>query len=150
MEATTSQRIECEVRIQATPETIFNYFTDPAKMVQWMGHTATLDPRPGGPYRIEMSEQWIAIGEYVEVDPPNRVVMTWGWEDGVVTPGSSTVEVTLTPDGDETIVRLIHRDLPSEDARAAHRGGWEKFLPRLVAVAEGRDPGPDPHEEATS
>ena len=26
----------------------------------------------------------------------------------------------------------------------AHGGGWENYLARLAAVAEGRDPGPDP------
>src|SRR5213080_2708377 len=43
---------EHELRIAARPETVFGYFTDPEKMVQWMGAEATLDPRPGGVCRI--------------------------------------------------------------------------------------------------
>jgi uncharacterized protein YndB with AHSA1/START domain len=53
------------------------------------------------------------FGEFVEIDPPRRLVFTWGWEgDEEVPPGSSTVEVTLTPDGDATVLHLVHGDLP--------------------------------------
>ena len=41
---------ETQVRIEARPETVFAFFTDPAKMVQWKGVDALLDPRPGGLY----------------------------------------------------------------------------------------------------
>jgi uncharacterized protein YndB with AHSA1/START domain len=139
--------VEREVRIDASPETVFEFFTDPVKAVRWMGTQATLDPRPGGVYRIEMSEQVVALGEYVEVDPPNRVVMTWGWEGGMasVGPGGSTVEVTLAADGDGTLVRLVHSGLPTPESAAAHSDGWDEYMARLVIAAEGGDPGPDPH-----
>ena len=152
MEAGTSQVIECEIRIEAQPETVFEFFTDPAKAVRWMGHAATLDPHPGGVYRLEMDTEWMVAGEYVEVDPPRRVVFTWGWETGVedTPPGTTTVEVTLTRDGNATLVHLVHRDLPTERSVAGHRAGWEQFLPRLAAAAEGRDAGPDPHKEELS
>ena len=83
--------------------------------------------------------------KYVEVTPYSRVVFTWGWEgDGqAVPPGSSTVEITLQPDGDETIVRLRHYGLPAEE-RPQHLEGWVHYLDRLSQVAEGRDPGTDP------
>jgi len=136
-----------EVRIAAKPETIFGFFTDPGKMTRWKGKTATLDPKPGGTYRVQINSKVIASGEYVEIDPPRRVVFTWGWEGGhPVAPGSSTVEITLTPDGTDTIVRLVHRDLP-EAERAQHAQGWDHYLPRLALAAAGGDPGPDPMEQ---
>jgi len=93
---------------------------------------------------LEINDGAIAEGEFVEVDPPHRVVFTWGWRgDRQVPPGSSTVEVTLEPDGDATIVRLIHGDLP-EEATEGHAEGWDHFMPRLVTVAGGGNPGPDP------
>jgi uncharacterized protein YndB with AHSA1/START domain len=141
VEAGTSEAaLEHEVRIDASPETIFEFFTDPAKAVQWMGDRATLDPRPGGIYEVEMSNQYTAIGEYVEVDPPHRVVFTWGWKGDVehMPPGSSTVEITLTPDGDATVVRLVHSGIPAH-AVEPHSDGWKKFLPRLAIVAAGGD-----------
>ncbi|MFQ6019740.1 MAG: SRPBCC domain-containing protein [Dehalococcoidia bacterium] len=137
--------VEMEVRIAARPETIFSFFTDPAKMMRWKGISATLDPQPGGIYRVDMNGRDVAHGEYLEVVPHSRVVFTWGWEGGgsPLPPGSSTVEVTLVPDGDSTIVRLQHRGLSAEQ-RDAHAEGWNHYLPRLVTAAEGRDPGPDP------
>jgi len=58
-------------------------------------------------------------------------------------PGTTTVEFVLTPDGDGTLVRLTHRGLPPEDV-PIHRAGWDVFVPRLVLVATGGDPGPNP------
>ena len=84
--------IEREVRIAARPETVFAYFTDPDRMRRWMGRTVDLDPRPGGAFRIDYNGEDIASGTYVEVDPPRRVVFTWGWEapGDPVPPGAST------------------------------------------------------------
>jgi uncharacterized protein YndB with AHSA1/START domain len=133
-----------EIRIEARPETVFEFFVDPDKMVRWKGRTARLEPTPGGTYRVEINNRAVASGEYVELDPPRRVVFTWGWEGGSpVPPGASTVEVELTPDGDGTLLRLTHRDLPDEEVEQ-HADGWDHFLPRLATAAPGGDPGPDP------
>jgi uncharacterized protein YndB with AHSA1/START domain len=143
--------LEYEKRVAARPETIFGYFTDPAKMVQWMGTEATLDPRPGGVCRINPTGHAMMAGEFVEVDPPHRVVFTWGWETELyATPAQSTlVEVSLTPEGDETVVRILHRRLKAE-AVGFHRLGWEHYLPRLERAATGADPGPDAWHELSA
>ena len=145
--------VEREVLIGARPETVFEFFIDPEKMVQWKGQKAELDPRPGGTYRVEINEQAIASGEYVEVEPPNRVVFTWGWEgqetgEHAVPPGSSRVEISLEPEGDGTLVRLRHLDLP-EGSRATHAEGWDHYLGRLSKAAAGEDAGPDPNAGGT-
>ena len=132
-----------EVRVEASPEVIFSYFTDPEKMVQWKGTEAMLDPRPGGTYRVNVTGREIARGEYLEITPYTRIVFTWGWEEGPITPGSTTVEVRLIPDGSATIVQLRHAGLSGE-ALESHAVGWEHFLPRLAIAAAGGDPGVDP------
>jgi uncharacterized protein YndB with AHSA1/START domain len=141
--------VEREVRIAARPETVFDFFVDPQKMTQWKGRKAELDPRPGGVYRVEINDQAIVRGEYVEIDAPSRVVFTWGWEgqesgEHAVAPGSSRVEVDLLPDGDGTLVRLRHLDLP-EQSREIHGQGWDLYLGRLAKAAAGEDPGPEPN-----
>jgi uncharacterized protein YndB with AHSA1/START domain len=150
MTDTETAAVEREVRIRAQPETIFPFFTDPSLMVRWQGSAVTLDPRPGGVYRVRINDERVARGEYIEVAPPHRLVFSWGWEgqDAVVAPGSSTVEVTLTPDGEHTIVRLQHRDLPSEKSAQSHGAGWEHYLGRLEVVSVGGDPGLDPWAES--
>jgi uncharacterized protein YndB with AHSA1/START domain len=138
--------IEREIRIAASPETVFDYFVDPDKMVEWKGRKAELDPRPGGLYRVDINDQAVVRGEYVEIDTPSRVVFTWGWEgtSNPVPPGSSRVEISLQPDGDGTLVRLRHLDLP-EAEREIHGHGWDHYLSRLAQAAAGKDPGSDPH-----
>src|SRR5881397_4173340 len=128
-----------ELRIEARPETVFAFLTDPDKMTRWKGDSAQLDPRPGGVYRVQIG-QAVVVGEFVELDPPRRVVFTWGWEgNDAVPPGSSTVEIDLQPMGSGTRLRLVHRGLPQE-AVASHTEGWDYFMPRLTDVAEGRPP----------
>lgn len=128
-----------ERRIAAPPETVFEFLVDPARLVRWMGSRAEIDPRPGGLFRLHYREG-TARGEYVAVERPRRVVFTWGWEDPAdpTRPGSSTVEMTLEPDGDGTRLRLTHSGLAGE-ARRTHAEGWEFFLGRLVEAIEGGD-----------
>ena len=137
--------VEREIRIDARPETVFGFFTDPALLLRWKGLEADLEPRPGGIYRVVVNARSTIRGEYVEVEPPTRVVFTWGFEgsDGTLPPGASTVEVTLTPDGEGTLLRLVHRDLPAPE-RELHGQGWDHFLERLRKAAAGDDQGPDP------
>jgi len=72
------------------------------------------------------------------------VVFTFGWEqqDHPIPPGSTTVEITLHPEGDKTRVRLVHSGLP-DDAVDDHGRGWAHYLERLAVCATGGDPGPD-------
>ena len=144
MQAEGTEVITHEVRIEARPETVFAFLTDSNKMTRWKSRSARLDPRPGGVYRVDLNGRDVVVGEFVELDPPRRVVFTWGWEGSdKVPPGSSTVEITLTPDGDATVLRLVHRDLPVGEG-AGHEEGWNHFLQRLAIAAAGGDPGPDP------
>lgn len=145
MAAKQADVIEKEVRIAARPETVFSFLVDPVKMTRWMGVSAELDPRPGGLYRVNVTGTDVVRGEYVEVVSPTRVVFTWGWEGegSPLPPGASTVEISVVPDGDGTIVRLRHLGLAPEQ-RDSHAVGWVHYLERLSIAAEGRDPGPDP------
>ena len=142
--ATAAEVVHREIRIDAAPAAVFAFLVDPAKMVRWMGIEAVLDPRPGGDYGVNINRERVR-GEVVELVPDRRLVFTWGWENGAlpVAPGESTVEISLEPDGEGTLLRLTHRDLPP-GMHTFHRLGWDYALPRLAAVAAGRDPGPDP------
>lgn len=128
-----SAELTATVRIAAPPDVIFPYFTDPALMVQWIGERADLHPEPGGAFALDFSSTPVR-GHYVEIDPPRRVVFTWGVAGrDSLPPGSTTVEVVLTADGPETVVELFHRDLPGEE-RDGHLEGWTVMLGRLVRL----------------
>lgn len=122
------------VRIAATPAEVFPYLTDAELFVRWMGDWAKLDPVPGGVFAADVNGIPVR-GEFVVVEPPDRLVFTWGVAGNDVIPaGSSTVEVTLSADGDETVVGLVHRDLPAEEL-PKHAQGWGHYLPLLAEAA---------------
>lgn len=148
---TDTGSFEHEVFIEAPPATIFAFLTDPEKMVRWMGVTHELDPKPGGIFRVDVTNGHIARGEFKEVSPNDRLVYSWGWEgpETSVEPGSSIVTITLTPRPPGTTVKLVHSGLP-EPAVKPHGQGWTHYFDRLAVAAAGGDPGPDSMIKARS
>jgi uncharacterized protein YndB with AHSA1/START domain len=132
--------LTAKVRIAAPPAAVFPYLVDPALMIQWIGQWADLQPEPGGLFALDV-EQAAVRGRFVSVEPPTRVVFTWGVPGSDVIPaGSTTVEIVLTADGLDTVVELFHHDLPP-DEQSGHRFGWTTYLDRLVR-AVAADPSP--------
>ena len=129
--------LKVEQLVAAPPATVYRYFTEAAKWVQWQGESATLDPRPGGRFSVVMSNGQTAEGEFVELDPDRRVVFTWGWVGHADLPPSSTrVEILLVEEPTGTRVILTHRHLPPDELEP-HRRGWTTYLAHLVEVAVG-------------
>lgn len=130
------------ISIDARPEQVFAYLVDPALMIRWMGDYAVLDPTPGGTFLVDINGVPVR-GNYVEVEPPNRVVVTWGMAGSDTLPaGSTRVEFSLTAVGDTTLVAITHSGIPVAHADQ-HLVGWTHFGERLALAASGRDPGPD-------
>jgi uncharacterized protein YndB with AHSA1/START domain len=130
--------------IECSPKTLFSFFTDPEKMVRWIGRNVLMDPTIGGKYRIDINGQDIAIGEFKEIVPYEKVVWTWGWNDSeIMPPGSSTVEFNLKPHDNGTILELNHYNLPAEKVNS-NSNGWSHYMNRIQLLAEGTDPGVDP------
>jgi uncharacterized protein YndB with AHSA1/START domain len=146
MDATTDTTVyERTLAIDASPETVWEFLVDPEKLMRWKGINADLETQPGGIFRCEVIPGHIARGEYVEIDKPNKLVFTWGWDGSEdVPPGSSTIEIELASDGDGTSLRFVHKDLPNAEAIASHAHGWDHYLPRLEIAASGGNAGEDP------
>ena len=130
------------IEIDAPPATVFDYLTTEAGMVAWLGQRAELDPQPGGQFAVDIAGHAVR-GEYLQVERPTRVVVSWGVAGSDdLSPGTSTVDFRLTPIGRGTRVDLVHSGLP-ETKLAGHADGWEHFCPRLRTAASGADAGPD-------
>jgi uncharacterized protein YndB with AHSA1/START domain len=140
--------VERVLHIDADPPDVFALLTDARELVRWMAPTATLEPVVGGRITWTHHNGDVVSGSFLELVPNRRVVFTFGWEraDVEVPPGSTIVEIDLRPVNGGTELRLVHRGLAGPMADA-HTGGWANYLGRLAAVAEGRDPGPDPLAE---
>jgi uncharacterized protein YndB with AHSA1/START domain len=130
----TSLRIERS--FDASPQEVFNAWTNPEVLRRWWavhpeGSTpiAEVDLREGGRYRLSMEgpdgERHTVQGEYLEVDPPRRLVYSWLWElDAGGLGPASTVTVEFHDQGERTNVVLEHTGLPDAASRDRHAQGW--------------------------
>ena len=143
-----SEAIHHEMTIEADPASVFAFFTDPQRLVRWMGASANLDAQPGGLMLVEVHDGFVARGKFIEVVPVTHLAYTWGWEGNRenVPPGSSLIEIDLAPNNGGTLLRFKHSGLPAE-AVPGHRDGWNHYLARLALAASGHDPGPDPRRK---
>lgn len=127
--------------ISASPDRVFPFFTDPARLAQWLGHAVDVDPVPGGRFAVDISHRLVR-GTYLEIAAPHRVVFSWGDAGSVaLPPGASRVEVELEAAGGGTTVTLRHHGL-AEPERADHARGWPVVLGRLVVAAGPPAPVP--------
>jgi uncharacterized protein YndB with AHSA1/START domain len=94
---------------------------------------AASEPRVGGRYRWLMKtpagEDHEVSGVYREFVPNEKLVFTWAWK---TTPErQSLVTVLLKPDGDGTLLTLMHEQFFDEEARDRHQGGWSGALDKM-------------------
>jgi uncharacterized protein YndB with AHSA1/START domain len=143
----------------APREQVFRAWTDPESFRQWFGpfhgHTprAEMEVRTGGSYRIELKPTlWppvFAVGTYIEVKPPERLVFTLAWESDAALPRllegalhlpataagrDSRVTVDFLDRDGLTEVRLTHELLDRPRSRAYHRRGWRTSFDRLAEL----------------
>lgn len=133
---TGSHVIEIRRRLPAPIGEVFRWWTEPDLLRQWMAPIGTveadIDLRIGGALRIVMKGDGRVIehtGEYLEIDPPRRLMFTWVSSYTGIKPSVVTVE--LHPAGKNvTDLHLVHSQLP-QDAASSHRDGWGAMLDRL-------------------
>ncbi len=140
----TAQRVETApavvVRrtIPASPEELFDAWTDAEGMRQWLlpatskDVKAVLDVRVGGRFTIDMIDGLKVFahhGEYRIVDRPHKLVFTWNAE---WIPGGSLVTIEFLARGESTEIVLTHERLPDAQLRANHSEGWGSILDRLA------------------
>lgn len=130
------------IDIDATPEAVFEFLVTDAGMTAWLGQWASLDPVPGGSFAVDIAG-YRARGSFLEVDPPRRVTVSWGFEESEsVPPGASTVSFELSEIDTGTRLDVIHTNLPEAEV-AGHAEGWSHFLLRFTKAAAGEQLSPD-------
>lgn len=132
-------------RIAARPSIVFDALATAEGMAAWWGPdelpvvSAEADPRVGGAYRVrfrtEDGQEHEAFGEYLEVVPPERLVMSWRYAVGGEPEElgrASRVEFELRPVAGGTELTLTHADLRNAASQASHEHGWAGALVKLV------------------
>jgi uncharacterized protein YndB with AHSA1/START domain len=129
-----THQLERTVVINATPETVFRFFTDTPRWAKWWGAGSTIDPRPGGKVYIRHPGGNEVLGEIVEIAPPGRIAFTWGYASGKpMAPGASRVTISLQPDEAGTRLHLLH-EFAEAAARDEHVQGWRFQLSLFANV----------------
>ena len=135
--------LQKSVLVPLSADETFTLITQPDRLRRWQVVTARVDLRAGGDYRWTIIPGHSVAGTFTEVEPGRRVVFTWGWEGSAdLSPGASTVIITLEPAAGGTMVHLVHEGLSGEQ-EASHAEGWTHYLDRLVTAATAGDAGPD-------
>ena len=144
----------------ASRERVFEAWTDSEQLRRWLSGTvesphAEADPKVGGEFRITMSSSTMSllarlpgpytdsvqmVGRYLEVEPPERLVFTVGWEGMPLVQmdrEASTVTVEFNEVGGGTEVVLTHERQPNRRVRAFHKRGWKASLRNLERLLGG-------------
>ena len=123
-----AHRLDRSVEIQASPETVFRFFTDSARWAKWWGAGSSIEPRAGGKVLIRNPGGIEVLGEVLEIVPPERIVFTYGFATGKPIPaGSSRVTISLEPCAAGTRLHLLH-EFPEAAVRDDHVQGWRYQL----------------------
>jgi uncharacterized protein YndB with AHSA1/START domain len=117
-------QLERTLVIQASPDTVFRYFTDSDRWAAWWGAGSSIESRPGGAVVIRYPNGVRVLGEVLEIHEPERIVFTYGYESGKpIPPGASRVTVRLDPDARGTRLQLKH-EFAEAAVRDQHVAGW--------------------------
>jgi len=127
-------------RIAARAGIVFDALTTPEGISHWWGPDpgpvllAETDLRVGGRFRVRFRKldgsEHESAGEYLEVEPPERLAMSWRWTGGG-DPNVSRLEITLRPVDGGVELTLIHSGLASDASARAHEEGWTAALDKL-------------------
>ena len=131
-------------QIRARPLIVFDAITTPEGIAQWWGPDAgpvliaEADARVGGRYRVRFrlldGSEHESSGSFLELDRPERIVMSWRWTGGLEDPGESRVAITLRAIPEGTELTFVHSQLHDEESRHSHQQGWIGALSKLQAL----------------
>ena len=139
--------LELRCTLDAPRERIFKALTDPAELVKWWGPSGFTTPqievdlRVGGGYRFGMQppdgELFHLAGEFLEIEPPNRLAYTFRWEEPDPDDRETVVRLSLeTPAAGSTELSLSQGRFATEARWALHRDGWTDSFAKLSELIE--------------
>lgn len=138
--------VRIEDRYDTAIEDLWAAITDPARLARWYGQVEG-NLRPGGAFRVYLEADDIESAGHVEAcEPPRRLLLTTRETDESyrkgqgVPPFDATIEVTLTADGDQTLLVIEVQGMPL-DKIAFYGAGWQIHAENLAAYLAGRERG---------
>jgi uncharacterized protein YndB with AHSA1/START domain len=138
--------VRIEDRYDTDIDDLWSAITDPVRLARWHSEVEG-DLRPGGEFRLYIAANDIeSTGRVEACEPPRRLLVTTRETDESyrkgqgVPPFDQVTDVSLTADGDQTILVIEVRGMPV-DKIAFYGAGWQIHAENLAAYLAGREPG---------
>jgi uncharacterized protein YndB with AHSA1/START domain len=130
--------VRIEDRLDAHVGDVWSALTDPGRLARWLGEVEG-DLRPGGEFRAHFfASGWQGTGRVEACEPSQRLLVLTRDADEPDAPEEHVIEVTLTADGDRTILSWEERPLPA-DLLPAYGAGVQVHVEDLAAHLAGRE-----------
>jgi uncharacterized protein YndB with AHSA1/START domain len=127
--------VRMEDRMDGHVDELWSALSDRPRLAQWYGDL-TGDLRLGGEYRAHLhASGWEGTGRVDTCEPRRRLLVTVRHLDE---PDEGVIEVTLTADGDQTVVVWEERGMPV-NLLAAYGAGIQVHVEDLAAHIAGQD-----------
>ena len=129
--------------VDADPPATYAAFTSADALARWWwphipDTTYAVDARIGGSYEIRSEAAGIGVrGDFLELDEPRLIRMTWIWLDEGEDGPTEEVSITFSEIGDGTLVAVEHALAATSGDGSDLRQGWDSVLDRLAALADG-------------
>lgn len=133
-------------RIAARPAIVFEALSTTEGVAAWWGPdalpviSAQMDARVGGAYRVRFrtlnGDEHEAVGEFLEVAAPHRLVMTYAYAFGgepAEAGRTSLIEIDVRPIDGGSELTFTHSQLLNEVSAASHVAGWSGAFAKLTA-----------------
>jgi uncharacterized protein YndB with AHSA1/START domain len=140
----TQNEITVTRQLNAPRELVYRMWVEPEHFAVWFGaelvvplDTVEMDVRPGGMWKATMLREGGNLpfaGQYVELDPPARIVMTFDDPDNVgsgTNEDVQTLEVTFTERDGGTEICLRQSGLMGEGMPEGLLHGYGTFMDTL-------------------
>jgi uncharacterized protein YndB with AHSA1/START domain/ketosteroid isomerase-like protein len=148
-EATSSPTIEFELDFNVSRERLFNSWINAADLKQWFpapGYVTSeceVDARPGGQWSMEFRGEsghvYVERGEFREIDPVDRLVLTLTQVDGDHSGPETLVTVLFQDLGTRSRMQFQQSGFESLDHRDGNEQGWLGCFDKLAAVLQRQD-----------
>jgi len=129
------------VEIAASPDRVFRALAS-REIVEWWIRPGVFDTREwsgdvrvGGRWRasgVALGQPYVLEGEFLEVDPPRKLVHTWHFAGAPET--ATTVTYLLDQIEGGTRLTVRHAGFPTAESCANTSLGWEASLQRLTEI----------------
>jgi uncharacterized protein YndB with AHSA1/START domain len=130
--------VRMEDRLGTQVDEVWSALTEPRQLAGWLGEVEG-DLRPGGEFRARFfASGWEGTGRVETCAPPRRLLVLTRDADKPDVLHEHAIEVTLTADGDQTILVWEERGMPI-DLIAAYGAGVQVHVEDLAAYLAGRD-----------